>query len=120
MRTASPLLPLALALVTGCDLIDRIRDEIENRGGSSTPAQPQNVPTTAPMPMPTQPPAQPGQPEALAPPPQGPSAPHAGHRTRKVTVAPGATASAAPSAIGVAEAPSTRSSASMAGFSLGR
>jgi hypothetical protein len=74
VRTASPLLPLALTLVTGCDLIDRIRDEIDRRGDPG-PAQPQNVPTTAPptLPMPTQPqqPAQPGQPEALAPPPQG-------------------------------------------------
>jgi hypothetical protein len=67
-----PLLPLALALATGCDLIDRIRDELDSRGGSSTPAQPQNVPTNVPTaPMPTPPTTPPGQPEALAPAPQG-------------------------------------------------
>jgi len=74
VKTAAlPLVPLALALCAGCDIVNRIRDEIENRGGSSTPAQPQNVPTnvpTAPQPVPTQP-TPPGQPEALAPAPPG-------------------------------------------------
>ena len=67
-------LALTLTLATGCDIIDRIRDEIDRRNGSSQPTQPQTVPTTTPtQPMPTQPTPQvpTANGDALAMPPQG-------------------------------------------------
>jgi hypothetical protein len=61
---------LPLTLVAACDLIDRIRDEIERRDRSPSSEAPSNVPTSAPPSAATQP-LRPTLPEALAPAPQG-------------------------------------------------
>lgn len=72
MRTRTlATLPLLVTALHGCDLVDRIRERIQDNNGAqpAQPAQPQTVPTIA------QQPAQPGQPTAqdpaLIPPPQG-------------------------------------------------
>ena len=73
VKPALKLAPMVLALCSGCDLVDRIRDRIDELQGAQ-PAQPQTLPTTLPAQPPlAQPgaPAQPGANEALAPAPQG-------------------------------------------------
>ncbi len=60
---------MALALCAGCELVDRIRDRLEDR--NAQPAQPQTLPTTAPMQPAPAPPGQPAANEALAPAPPG-------------------------------------------------